>query len=233
MNCHYHSNLEAQAICVKCKHPICPECAIKVEDKTVCRHCIQENLFHEPYALPQKNFWGKFLFFCFSLIPGAAHMHLGLFRRGLQLMLIVFGIIFLAGTIHVDSLIPLVIIPTWFFSLFESHNFRKQTEKGQTVADQGIFNLQLFDRTLILKKNRLIGGIIIVLGLIGFSRVIESHLIFSLPGGLRNYYFLFRDSIIPLGFILGGIYLISKAKPSPVAPQPSVTHDIPETHEPG
>ncbi|WP_434509560.1 B-box zinc finger protein [Desulfitobacterium sp. AusDCA] len=232
MNCLYHSTEEAQAICTKCKHPICSECAINVGDKTVCRNCIEENLFNEPYALPKKTFWQKFSFFCFSLIPGAAHMHLGLFRRGLQLMIIVFGIIFLADMIGLNSLIPLVIIPTWFFSFFESHNLRKQIEKGQTINDQGFLDPRLFDRTLILRKNRLTGGIIIVLGLLGFSRVIESHLIFILPNGLGNYYFFFKDSVISVGLIICGIYLIKKTKPSSLVSQSSITNNLSETHEP-
>lgn len=216
MNCHYHSTREADAICVRCKNPICPECTLKVDDKTVCRNCIQENLFQEPYPLAKDAFWEKLAFFCFSLIPGAAHMHLGLFRRGLQLMLIVFGTIFLAGMINLTALIPVVIIPAWFFSFFESHHLRRQMEQGQLLEDRGFYASQVFDYSFLLKKNRLLGGILLVLGFLGFMQVLESNLIYRLPGELQRYYYLLRDSIVPLGLILAGIYLIRKGKqPAP------------------
>lgn len=231
MNCHYHSTIEAQAFCVKCKRPICPECSVKVGEKTICRNCIEENLFNEPYVLAQKTFWQKFSFFCCSLIPGAAHMYLGLYRRGLQLMLIAFGIIPLAGMIRLDSLIPFVIIPTWFFSFFESHSLRNRIEKGQVIDDQGFLNPQLFDSTHILKKSRLIGFVIMVLGILGLLQVIESNL-FILPSIFRNYYFLIKESTIPVLLIICGIYLIRKTKRTSLVTQSPKADTLPETHEP-
>jgi len=217
MHCNYHSAQEAQSICEKCKQSICSDCTIKVDDKTVCRHCIQQNLFSDqPLVFKRRSFSEKFLFFIFSLIPGAAHMHMGLFRRGLQLMIITFGGASLVDFIGLNFLIPLVLIPAWFFSFFESHHLRKQLEKGQVVSDEDLFNRQLLDYTPLLKNRRLLGISIVVVGIFSLLRELErSSLLDRFFGSYNyNYYYLLKSSLIPFCLILSGIYLIAKAKHS-------------------
>jgi len=213
MNCNYHLTHEATAICQKCKNPICPECTLNLDDKTICRHCIQQTLISEPVMVPRKTFLNKFLFFCYSLIPGAAHMHMGLFRRGLQFMIITFGGISLIDFIGLDFLIPLVLIPAWFFSFFESHHLRRQMEQGQALCDQDLFGRQLLDYTPLLKNRRLIGSAIIAIGLLSLMRELDrSPLLDNLFG---RYYYLLRGSLLPFCLVMGGIYLIIKAKQPP------------------
>ncbi|WP_407312841.1 B-box zinc finger protein [Desulfosporosinus sp. SB140] len=225
MNCNYHPSQEAQSLCEKCKRPICPECTLKIDDKTICRHCIQQTLFSEPETLPRKSLLEKFLFFCLSLIPGAAHMQMGLFRRGLQLMVIPLGVICVSDYIGLNVLIPLVLIPTWFFSFFESHNLKKQQLKGLSLSDEDLFNRQLFDYTLLLKNRRIIGVIVIVIGCLSLSHVMERYSIFVRLFGNWNNYYMLRSSFVPFCLILGGIYLIIKAK------QPAKTGvDISDDH---
>jgi len=211
MNCKYHATQEAQSICEKCKQPICPDCTIKVDDKTICRHCVQQNLFAERPIPLKRSSSEKFLFFCFSLIPGAAHMHMGLFRRGLQLMIITFGGSSLFSFIGLDFLIPLVLIPTWFFSFFESHYLRRQLENGQPISDGDLFDRQVFDYTPLLKNRRIVGLSIIVLGVFSLMAEMERYII-NLLGNWNDYYYLLKDSLIPLALIIAGIYLITKAK---------------------
>ena len=211
MNCKYHPTQEAQFICEKCKQPICPECTIKVDDKAVCRHCVQQNLLANQSIPLKSSFFKKLLFFCCSLIPGAAHMHMGLFRRGLQLMIVTLGGATLVSFMGLDSLIPLVLIPAWFFSFFESHHLRRQLEKGQIVSDDDLFNQQKFNITPLLKNYRLIGSTIIVLGLFGLIRQLERYSLFDHFWG--NWYSgLIKSSFIPFCLILGGIYLIAKTR---------------------
>ncbi len=210
MNCKYHTSQEAQSICEKCKQPICQDCTIKVDDKTICRQCVQQNLFTQQPIPHKRSFSEKFLFFCFSLIPGAAHMHMGLFRRGLQLMILTFGGVSLISFIGLDFLIPLVLIPAWFFSFFESYHLRRQLEKGQVISDEDLFDRQLFDYTPMLKNRRLIGSTIIIVGI--FSLINEMQHYSFLDRLFGEWYYLIRASLIPLCLILGGIYLIAKAK---------------------
>jgi len=237
MNCKYHPNQEAQSICVKCKNPICSECTIKVADKTACRQCLEQNLSFNPVAttsltsIPRKTLLEKLLFLCYSLIPGAAHMHLGLFRRGLQLMIITFGGIALINFIGLDFLIPFVVIPAWFFSFFESHHLRRQVEKGQAISDQDLFNRQLFDYTPLLKNRRLIGSTIIVIGILSLIRQIDRYSFIPRLIGNWDYYQLLRGSLIPLCLVLGGIYIIVKAKQSKLSEEKLTNPTISEISE--
>ncbi|MHB8126766.1 MAG: B-box zinc finger protein [Desulfitobacteriaceae bacterium] len=225
MNCNYHSLQEAHAICEKCKSPICVECASTIDDKTVCHHCIQQHLFSSTHPVEKKSFWQNFLFFCFSLIPGVAHMHMGLFRRGMQLLLITFGVISLSSYINLDFIIPMVLVPTWFFSFFESYKFKRQTEKGLELNDQDLFDRQIFDYTPLLKNRRLIGSTILVIGILGLMRMIERS--YKLVSMFGDYYYVIKDSIIPLCLILGGIYLIIKAtQKKPISIQDSSEKQI-------
>lgn len=234
MNCEYHPNLEAQAICLKCKKPICSECTIKVDDKTICRQCLKQDLSFNPGPTAsltksaKKTFWERLLFLCYSLIPGAAHMNLGLFRRGIQLMIVTFGGIALINFIGLEFLIPFIVIPAWFFSFFESHHLRKRVENGQTILDQDLFDRQLFDYTPFLKNPRLIGSAIIVIGILSLLRQIDRYSFLPRLFGNWNYYSFLRESFIPVLLILGGIYLVFKATRS----QPSlVKSEIPERSE--
>ena len=210
MKCKYHPAQAAQSICEKCKQPLCLDCTIKVDDKVVCRHCVQQNLLSDPPISGKRS--NRFLFFILSLIPGAAHMHMGLFRRGLQLMIITFGGASLIDFIDLDALIPIVLIPAWFFSFFESHHLRRQLEKGQIISDDDLFDRQLFDYAPLLKNRRVIGFTIIIFGILSLLRELERSSFLDRLFGNWNYYYLLRGSLVPLCLILGGIYLIAKTK---------------------
>lgn len=215
MNCKHHPKQEAQAICEKCRQPICQECTVDVGDKNVCTKCVQEKLFSDSTPKRKESLIKTLLFFCYSLIPGAAHMSLGLFRRGLQLMILTFGIFSISIYINLDFIIPIVIIPTWFFSFFESHLLKRKLEKGQIISDEDLFDRQLFDYTVLLRNRRLIGICIILLGCFSLLKTLENGYNWIFSSVLGNYYYLLRGSFVPVLLILGGIYLILKAKQAP------------------
>lgn len=114
MQCKYHPNEEALALCEKCKNPICSECTLQIDGRNICHHCIQTTFFSDLPQESKPSFIDKFLFLCTSLVPGAAHMKMGLMRRGLQLMILALGVIVIATYIGLDLIIPLALIPTWF-----------------------------------------------------------------------------------------------------------------------
>lgn len=116
MNCKYHKESEAKFICDKCKQPICEECSVDVNGNKICSNCIQKSLFSENRQHQKGGFFENLAFFCFAGFPGAAHMYMGLFKRGFQLMFGFISAIVLFSYLNTESMILLIIIPTWFFS---------------------------------------------------------------------------------------------------------------------
>lgn len=83
----------------------------------------------------------KILFFLFSLIPGAAHMYIGLVKRGLVIML---ALVAGAGlAMMADTPAFLLVLPVlWFYSFFDAWNkYRLPEEKLTKVQDDFLFFL--------------------------------------------------------------------------------------------
>lgn len=83
----------------------------------------------------------KILFFLFSLIPGAAHMYIGLVKRGLVIML---ALVAGAGlAMMADTPAFLLVLPVlWFYSFFDAWNKDHLPEdKLAKVQDDFLFFL--------------------------------------------------------------------------------------------
>jgi hypothetical protein len=127
-------------------------------------------------------------------------------------MLITFGGISLISLLGLDFMIPLILIPAWFFSFFESHHFRKQMEQGLVLKDQDIFDHQIYDYTPLLKNRRLIGATITIIGILSLMHELDGSEFMIHLFRNWNYYVMVRNSIVPLCLILAGVYMIVKAK---------------------
>lgn len=83
----------------------------------------------------------KILFFLFSLIPGAAHMYIGLVKRGLVIMLVLVagaGLAMMADTPAFLLVLPVL----WFYSFFDAWNkYLLPEEKLTKVQDDFLFFL--------------------------------------------------------------------------------------------
>lgn len=82
------------------------------------------------------------LVFLFSLLPGAGHMYMGLMTRGLHLMVLFFGTVYLGGAsgLILNELWGIVVAPViWFFSFFDALRISGRLQRGETVVDRGIF----------------------------------------------------------------------------------------------
>lgn len=85
----------------------------------------------------------KILFFLFSLIPGAAHMYIGLVKRGLVIML---ALVAGAGlAMMADTPAFLLVLPVlWFYSIFDAWNkYHLPEEKLAKVQDDFLFFLNV------------------------------------------------------------------------------------------
>ena len=83
----------------------------------------------------------KILFFLFSLIPGAAHMYIGLVKRGLVIML---ALVAGAGlAMMADTPAFLLVLPVlWFYSVFDAWNkYHLPEDKLAKVQDDFLFFL--------------------------------------------------------------------------------------------
>ena len=209
MNCRYHKGVEAKYVCEKCKQPICEDCMIDVNGRYVCKTCTDRVLFSPNNSKsPKKSFIQEFLFFCFSLIPGVAHMSMGLFKRGVQLMVTTFGAFVLLIYFNTEQLIAVVCLPFWFFSFFDGYNIKKERAGGNTVEDEEVYSYHLF-----LKNKRLLGVGLLILGLLGFVNTLPSNMLASVFGiGTESFYWILRRSMIPLFLIIFGSYLLAKSK---------------------
>lgn len=83
----------------------------------------------------------KFFTFCFSLLPGAAHMYMGFMKTGVSLMGSFFFIIFLASTFSLDAI--LFILPIiWFYSFFDALNKNSiDEEEFYQLEDDYLFHI--------------------------------------------------------------------------------------------
>lgn len=205
MNCKYHKESEAKFICDKCKQPICEECSVEVNGSRICSHCIQKSVFSDNAQYHKGGFFEGFAFFCFACVPGAAQMYMNLFRRGFQLMFGFIASIVLFSYVNTEGMIPLIIIPLWFFSFFDSYAIRRRLGRGELVED-----VEIFDYNIILRNKKVVGAIMLVLGVLGVANAFEHSVLSNLFGG--EFYWAVKRSIIPLTLVLAGAYILLKSK---------------------
>lgn len=203
MNCKYHKGSEAKFICDKCKQPICEECSVDVNGNKICSTCIQKSVFSDNAHYHKGGFFENFIFFCFAVIPGAAQMYMNLFKRGFQLMFGFIAAFVIFGYINVESLIPLTVIPTWFFSFFDSYAIRRRIKKGEVVEDS-----EIFDYKTLVENKRITGIIMVVLGTLGFANAIQRFAIVS----NSEIYWAIKRGIIPAALVLAGVYILNRSK---------------------
>lgn len=206
MKCRNHKEEEAKFICDRCRMPICETCATEVRGNKVCVSCIEHAVYAESDRVQRVGFFNKVIFFIFACMPGAAHMQMGLFKRGMQLMLTFIGGIVLISYSNIESFIPLVVVPTWFFSFFDAYNFRKKILAGERVEDVEAYNYQF-----IINNKKILGVALVIFGFIGFLNAIDSTM--NLFGyRVDEFYWAIKRAVIPCLFVAGGLLLLSRLK---------------------
>jgi hypothetical protein len=204
MNCKYHKESEAKFICDKCKQPICEECSVDVNGNKLCSSCIQKSVYSDNAQYYKGGFLEGFAFFCFAVVPGAAQMYMNLFKRGFQLMFGFIASIVLFSYVNTESIIPLIIIPTWFFSFFDSYAIRRRLRKGEVVEDNTIF-----EYNILIGNKKIVGMIMLVLGVLGVVNAFEHSVLQKIFGGS---YYPIKRSIVPLALVLAGAYILLKSR---------------------
>lgn len=135
----------------------------------------------------------KVLLFIFSLIPGAAHMYMGLMKRGIVIMGLFMAIIGLSLVTFTDVL--LLILPlVWCYSFFDAWNkYNLPEETFEKIHDDFFFimnavpeNIKNDPRLKKISSKGLFRGLGIVLIFIGAYMIINK-IILDLVNYFVNY----------------------------------------------
>jgi len=150
----------------------------------------------------------RFFMFILSLVPGCAHMYLGLMKRGVQLLLSFCLLIGVATLVNLGFIIGPIMVVLYVYSFFDGYNILRNIQAGKTVEDESIVE-GLDSVKKIITNGYWVGAILIGLGAILSIQTVW----YSLPIMRifrQEYYYVFRN-IIPAIFLFGiGIYLMSK-----------------------
>ncbi|MEX1375858.1 MAG: hypothetical protein AB1Z23_00135 [Eubacteriales bacterium] len=148
------------------------------------------------------------LMFMCSLLPGCAHMYLGLIKRGVQLLLSFLLLIGFATTVYgLEFLIIPIIVVLFVYSFFDGYSIFRNIKDGKTVKDEsfieGLDSLkQLISNAYWIGFALLVFSIIIVL-----NRITDMD-VFQPIGYYYNYYV---EDFIPAFIMLAlGIFLMVK-----------------------
>lgn len=158
-----------------------------------------------------------FLTFIFACCPGAGQMYLGYMRRGLSLMTLFFGIIFLSAFFSFGLLC--VLLPViWAYAFFDTFHLRSQTyEQMLDNPDKFLVSPEAFFgrdwRRIVAKRHTLFGGLLIFLGIYVLYNTFLRGILWDLYHTLRmtwlgNLLDSMPTLIVAVLIILLGIYLV-------------------------
>ncbi|WP_055669216.1 hypothetical protein [Desnuesiella massiliensis] len=147
----------------------------------------------------------RFVNFILACIPGVGYMYNGLLLKGLELL----GIFIMAPVIldfaALDELTPVIMVPLWFYGFFDTFNVARRREAGEVIQDRGFIlgNNRAFNGQLQDNSMKFIGILLIILGILSLTnRILRT----------MNLMFIVKSYLIPIFFILLGIYIIFKDK---------------------
>ncbi|HHT50288.1 MAG TPA: hypothetical protein GXZ78_02290 [Eubacteriaceae bacterium] len=204
MKCAQHNEKEATAICVSCGTPICNDCGTLIQGKHYCDECSGTMKENDP--LRRRKVINGFLWFVFSLVPGAGHMYMGLMQKGVLLLGIFLGLAALVSILGIfDFALALGSVLVYVYAFFDSLGMKRAIERGEIVEDRGLEGLNLGKINLYY-----VGIGIVVLGV--FSLIETFIQTFGYLPIVMNIYYGFRRSVLPIFLIVLGIWLIRRSK---------------------
>ncbi|MGE5405038.1 MAG: hypothetical protein ACM3PP_08865 [Candidatus Saccharibacteria bacterium] len=152
--------------------------------------------------------FNSFLVFMFAFLPGAGYMYMGLMRKGLEAMMLVFGCIFVFNWIDLGGLAAVIAIPLWFYFFFDTFLVRRKLEQNEEVDEDGLINM-----LALLGENKLyyIGIGLVVIGVLATLNNLSMDL-----SGFWQYFDLARKYVPSLLLIAGGIFLLTRNRRSSI-----------------
>jgi len=117
----------------------------------------------------------RFFTLIFSCCPGAGEMYMGLYKHGVSLMTLFFGVFAVAFWLNLEELLILVCPVVWCYSFFHTHNLRRMTEEAFAETEDRFFFEGYIgykpDWKQMEKYRRLFGVILLVAGLSALWKV--------------------------------------------------------------
>jgi hypothetical protein len=192
-----------QGICSKCGRPICDDCILEINGQVYCKPCMEVQV-----KRPTRDINGSARFFL-SIFPGLGHLYMGLFQRGLQLVIAFIGGWFILGTLF-DPLLGFFIPAMIFFSIFDAREAYIRQSQGLEVEDKGFVDT----KTLKLEwNNRWIGYLLVGVGVLALFNVLMNDMLRFIIVDPYRYAQLvqaIRGSFAGLLAIGGGLWLLRR-----------------------
>ncbi len=168
---------------------------------------------------------GRFLSFCFSLLPGAAEMYMGFMKAGVSMMVLFFAIIALAAWIN-QAVLAMLCIVVWFYGFFHANHLASlPDEEFSQVKDEYLFGMDELPGVsgFVEKYHKWVAWILIFLGICFLWNSVTDLLFDVLPDAydfiprmmwkVGNY---IPSFVIGAVIIFAGIKMISGKKVTPL-----------------
>lgn len=225
MNCKNHVDKEAGFICCGCGEHLCMHCTVELNGKIYCKECLERHIQKKPVEprMVRMRKKSRFLTFCFSVVPGAGHMYLGLINKGLILMSMFFSVVVglsIFGEItYIHWLLPTIGIPLYIicvsYSVFDSLSAAYDINTGKTVIDSNEIEFAKVFAVIkdkIVCRKRIIGFFFILIGFIGIFNVCGRTVNSILAKYFDMYIPSFANIFFPVLLVVLGCYLIRKGQ---------------------
>ena len=161
---------------------------------------------------------GKFLTFCFSMIPGAGHMYLGFMKQGISIMTLLFGTIFFAALLGMEPILFLLPI-LWFYSFFDTINKNSMKDEDfYKLEDHYLFNMNFSELSVLLqgKFRKVIALVFIIIGasllFSNFTSILQTIIGWDAYNQISNYFDAIPQLILAFFIIYAGVRLIQGKK---------------------
>mgnify|MGYP001326762376 FL=1 len=233
MNCEYHKNIEADFTCIECGVGICKNCAVSHNGNIICIECARkkgipiinnttfqnnQSAYNTKPNYNTKNYTKKYSTFwsiVFSFIPGGGHMYIGLMKRGLQFMLLFFGILSISSLFYSADFLFFFATVVWFYSFFDCFHMRRKLERNEIVDEDLFFSVDVKN----INRKYLGTGLIALGGLVLLNEFLDQLIYFTNKMNINSESVrvtirLIRDSIFPVVLIVIGCFILKKAKKS-------------------
>lgn len=155
------------------------------------------------------TFWSTI----FSFLPGGGHMYLGLMKRGLQFMLLFFGIIALSSFFYSADFLAFFAVVVWFYSFFDCFHMRKKLVYGENVDEDLIFPIDIKN----MNAKHLGVALIVLGGLVLLNEFFDQIVYITnrmniYSESIRVTIRIVRESIFPVVLIVIGFFILKKTK---------------------